>query len=225
MLERIKHLFDAENVIFLLFMHTPAIHSAISKTYGNSINSSEYLSKFISITVSLPNANKAAPNREDQSNFLRYFLDTQYPNPLNGITDTEHQFRAALIEFAPYFNASFRDIERAMLFWIIVKTKVRGASSAIAYGLLLKVLDKNQFKELQNRTSESYEIEMKRLGIIDTNESYNIKTYRELFKFGTKPIPTSLNNQEMQSNNHFINSLSHFTRALSGLELEHIHIS
>ncbi len=225
MLERIKHLFDVENVIFIFFMHTPAIHSAITKTYGNSINSVEYLSKFISITIGLPNARKAIPNREDQSNFLRQFLDTQYPNSQNGLTETEYQFRSTLAELAPYFNASFRDIERVMLFWLIVKTKMRGAPSDVAYSLLLKVLDKNQYKELQNRTPQSYEIETKRLGIVDNNESYNITHYRESFNFGIKPPPPPANNQEMQANNTYINSLNYFTRVLLSLELEHINIS
>ena len=225
MLERIKHLFDVENVIFIFFMHTPAVHSAISKTYGNSINAAEYLSKFISITIGLPNARKVKPKREDQSNFIRHFLDTQYPIPQNGITDYEFQFRDAILELAPYFNASFRDLERVMLFWLIVKPRMRANATDIAYGLLLKVLDKTQFKDLQNRSKRAYEIEVNRLMATDNNEGFNITTYRESFNFGTKSITTPKSTEERQMNQDYINSLDSFTNAISGLELENIQIS
>jgi predicted KAP-like P-loop ATPase len=38
MLERIKHLFDVPKVVFALFIHGEAIHSAISKEYGQGID-------------------------------------------------------------------------------------------------------------------------------------------------------------------------------------------
>ena len=73
MLERIKHLFDVENVVFILFMHKLALHSAINKTYGASINAEEYLKKFISLTIGLPDSRKANPTKDD----LRKLCKTQ----------------------------------------------------------------------------------------------------------------------------------------------------
>ena len=46
MLERVKHLFDVPNVVFIFFVYAPALLSAVRKTYGQDIDPSEYLRKF-----------------------------------------------------------------------------------------------------------------------------------------------------------------------------------
>lgn len=73
MLERVKHLFDIQNVVFIFFAHSPALHSAIRKTYGNEINPSEYLRKFIAITIGLPISNKSTYKKIDKVDFLENF--------------------------------------------------------------------------------------------------------------------------------------------------------
>lgn len=54
LLERIKHLFDVPNIIFVLSMDKAQLQSGISAVYGHDINSLEYLRRFIDLEYSIP---------------------------------------------------------------------------------------------------------------------------------------------------------------------------
>ena len=67
-LERIKHLFDIPNIIFVLSVNKKQLEYAINGYYGSAdIDSKNYLRRFIDIEYSLP-----IPNAED---FCRYLYD------------------------------------------------------------------------------------------------------------------------------------------------------
>ncbi len=54
MLERIKHLFDVDNVVFLLSTDTTQLAHSINGVYGQSFDSKRYLRRFFSRTYLLP---------------------------------------------------------------------------------------------------------------------------------------------------------------------------
>ena len=54
LLERIKHLFDVENVVFLLFMNVKQLEAHISHTYGADEATHSYLQKFADLKLDLP---------------------------------------------------------------------------------------------------------------------------------------------------------------------------
>ncbi|WP_201512977.1 KAP family P-loop NTPase fold protein [Psychrobacter alimentarius] len=53
-LEKIKHLFLVEDVIFVLSMHHEQLEESIKKVYGQNINAHTYLQKFIDYQTRLP---------------------------------------------------------------------------------------------------------------------------------------------------------------------------
>ncbi|MFP2504482.1 P-loop NTPase fold protein [Buttiauxella gaviniae] len=55
MLEKIKHIFDAPNVKFILVANLSQLKAAINHVYGSSVDSQNYLDKFIKFTIRLPN--------------------------------------------------------------------------------------------------------------------------------------------------------------------------
>ncbi|WP_374764645.1 KAP family P-loop NTPase fold protein [Yunchengibacter salinarum] len=59
-LEKIKHFFDVEGVIFVLMVAERQIHSAIHAVYGSEVDSAGYLKRFIDWEVSLPTPNPEA---------------------------------------------------------------------------------------------------------------------------------------------------------------------
>lgn len=222
LLERIKHLFDVPSVVFILFVHTPALYSSIRKTYGQDIIPSEYLQKFISITLGLPIAQTSKYNKSEQTEFLGRFLKAQYPPPAEGLIQTEYDFRTTLIALAPYFSASFRDIESVMLLWQLSKGKIRSQSTYIAYGLLLKIRDAGQLKTLQNNELNAYKRELHRLGDSSDNEEYIIRNYRELFNSRVvQDNNESQDNQIAAMQRQHRNSHEYFTLALKSLDLEY----
>lgn len=66
LLERIKHLFDVPNIIFVLAVNLNQLQHAVQGFYGSSmIDGKEYLRRFIDIEYTLP-----APDMEAYCNFL-----------------------------------------------------------------------------------------------------------------------------------------------------------
>ena len=53
-LEKLKHLFDIPNIIFILFINRDELESIIKGRYGQTYDGLNYLNKFIPITVSFP---------------------------------------------------------------------------------------------------------------------------------------------------------------------------
>lgn len=230
MLERVKHLFDVPNVVFIFFVHTPALHSAIRKTYGNDINPSEYLRKFIAITIGLPIANKSNHEKIDKVDFFRKFLNAQYPIT-GSLSRQEDDFRRALIEFAPIFKASYRDIENVMLIWQILRTKFGDLTLYAAYCLLMKIKEPVQFNTLKSGTVKAYENEIIRLGEPDVNDNYYANYIRDIFLFASEPDlytnSLSKNKNKLKSNKSEQNNKDdmRFIRIVFGiLELENLRL-
>ena len=56
MLERVKHYFDDERIIFVMSINKSQLIHTISKFYGNEFASSLYLNKFFDVSIQLPKA-------------------------------------------------------------------------------------------------------------------------------------------------------------------------
>lgn len=63
MLERVKHVFDAVKVVFVLAVDRKQLESSVATVYGQGIDSREYLRRFIDLDFRLPQA--------DAKDFLR----------------------------------------------------------------------------------------------------------------------------------------------------------
>lgn len=57
LLERIKHLFNIENVIFVIAIDKEQLSVSLKGVYGEGLNTNEYLRRFIDLEFTLPKAN------------------------------------------------------------------------------------------------------------------------------------------------------------------------
>lgn len=94
LLERIKHLFDVPNILFVLSLDKGQLEASVAAVYGSGINAAEYLRRFIDLEYALPTikAKKFVENlfsrfeldeifaqrthdelRYDRSNFIDFF--------------------------------------------------------------------------------------------------------------------------------------------------------
>ena len=64
MLERIKHLFDIPNVVFLIATDTTSLSHSVKAVYGSEFKSREYLGRFFNRTYKLPEASNEKIIRE-----------------------------------------------------------------------------------------------------------------------------------------------------------------
>lgn len=56
LLERIKHLFDVPNILFVLSLDKQQLEASISAVYGQNMNAAEYLRRFIDLEYVIPTA-------------------------------------------------------------------------------------------------------------------------------------------------------------------------
>lgn len=226
MLERVKHLFDVPNVVFIFFIHSPALLSAINKTYGEEILASEYLKKFISVTISLPVAEKSNYQYRDRSSFITKFIESTR-GPTNCHLETE--FRSALIEFGPIFNVSFRDIESAFLLRQLTPKKESFHQGILGYVMLLKLKEPKQFISLRNY--EHFFTELERLNGIPKNVREVSDTLRDMFTYASQPEAYVEAEQKLQRSDERAlpshaakDCLEEFQRVIVSLSLEYVRI-
>jgi KAP family P-loop domain len=231
LLERIKHLFEVPNVVFILFLHTPALHSAIRKTYGYDINPSEYLRKFITLTVGLPVSETSSSTSSDRSDFFEKFLNSQFPPPIGRQSQLENDFRKALCDLATVFNASFRDIENVMLLKQLLGQRSFYSGDFLAYGLLLRVKNPEQILLLKNSDYETITNQFKRFDKEDENETLCCSTFRQMFTYAVDPVKYETTYAQSADFGYqkldaaqCKNRYERFMRALDNLSLEHIRI-
>jgi hypothetical protein len=151
LLERIKHFFDDDRIIFVFSTNINQLTNTISKYYGNNFNSFRYLNKFFDITFELDNVN-----------CLEYmqFL---------GLTGSSDSLTKVVIELAHCYNLSMRDCNRFVQLILIVKDFVlmkrhgfqdSQGYQAMLFGILpvllvLKIIDIQNFLKIINGTGYS----------------------------------------------------------------------
>ncbi|MBK7731175.1 MAG: hypothetical protein IPJ33_22430 [Gammaproteobacteria bacterium] len=72
MLERMKHLFDIPNIVFVLSVDKQQLESSTAAVYGAGINAAEYLRRFIDLEYGIPPANA---KRYTEHLMTRFALD------------------------------------------------------------------------------------------------------------------------------------------------------
>lgn len=108
MLERVKHLFDLDRIIFILAMNRDQLSKSIQGVYGASFNGTQYLKRFIDIDYQLrtPSLKDYISVRMDEPEISHYFNSRK-----DGRYDLEH-----IIELTAYLALRFeytpRDINQ-----------------------------------------------------------------------------------------------------------------
>jgi hypothetical protein len=165
-LERVKHLFDVPGVVFVLFVHGPALHSAIRRTYGQQIDPSAYLRKFISLTLSMPRTLNGRIGMEHEPELISAFLSSS-SEPEAFKSQSMQNFRDAVCDLAPLFVASLRDVQTAILIGSVRdRSRELDYPHEAAYSILLHLLDREQVERLRDPAlqQEGYRREAERLG-------------------------------------------------------------
>jgi len=131
-LERIKHLFDIDHVVFALGIDRKQLGESIKSVYGN-IEIEKYLHRFIDLDFQLPHSNK--------DTFLtvlwdRHEIDQHVHNRLK-VRDGE-TFKDVFSRLARKHNLSFREIEHAIRLFILLLRNT--PDNSVCYPLLLITL-------------------------------------------------------------------------------------
>lgn len=144
-LERIKHLFGAENVVFMLFWNSHSIHESIRHTYGRRTDATNYLAKFVAFNVPLQLGESRTNGVGGRyENFVRAVADIHLPSAA-----ASHDFRAAMVQASGVLNPSLRALQKAIQFAAQIAILSTDQWPRVsAYLILLKTMDEVRFSEL-----------------------------------------------------------------------------
>ena len=140
LLERIKHIFNLPNIVFIVATDTKQLCASIKAVYGNEFDAQIYLERFFDLKYTLP-----LPSLK---NFIKY-LNEKYPlnpeynylafNPENVNEFNQEQHLLSFSIFCNSLNLSLRQVEQL---WIKIK--------AITY--LYKAQDVKPVKNMYGHT-------------------------------------------------------------------------
>lgn len=107
-LEKIKHLFLVDNVVFVLSMHHEQLEESIKKVYGSNLDAHTYLQKFIDYPTRLPKANFSLDR--NISDYLRNQI--KFLN-IREFDNSSYVFSLFAI-LSNYYDLSHRQINKAL---------------------------------------------------------------------------------------------------------------
>lgn len=112
MLERIKHLFDVPNIIFVLSVDKGQLEASTAAVYGDRINAQEYLRRFIDLEYGIP---LVQTKKFTEKLLTRFELDSLFSERKNEVTRYDKDnFVDAFTVLADHLNMSLRARERCI---------------------------------------------------------------------------------------------------------------
>ena len=121
-LERIKHLFEIPNIIFVLAINKKELGNAIQGYYGSSkIDSGEYLRRFIDINYELPQPviDKYCDYLFDEYGFDEFFNNT---SRIRGNSD-DKKFKQIALDLCKGLNVNLRQMDRIFAYSRLILTQ------------------------------------------------------------------------------------------------------
>jgi hypothetical protein len=110
LLERIKHLFNVEDVIFVLSLDKQQLHTSLGAVYGKDIHADEYLRRFIDLEYLLPRPDAEAFTKSLFSRFeFNKFFEKRTHSELS---NEKESLIKAFVALSDIFNLSLRAREQ-----------------------------------------------------------------------------------------------------------------
>lgn len=154
MLERIKHLFDVENVVFLVATNTRELVHSISAVYGNNFDGARYLNRFFDVSYSL-----AAP---DEPLFIVEEL-AAYPGlTMNHRVSSDTGLARYLAEIFRAFDLSTRD-RRQLISMLALLYETAPNKGSFIWGVMVPLLCAHQLRLPATNLTEARDALMARL--------------------------------------------------------------
>jgi len=144
LVERIKHLFDVPNVVFVLLLNRDQLEKAVRGTYGSETDASQYLSKFVNFFFMLPKVYKSGHTSEDR---IEQFIKTTMGKYNFKPDEYNEYFIRNLKSWIPYFRLSLRDIEKTIAMYAFAYP-LHDHTWFMVYFIILKVKKPTLFNQL-----------------------------------------------------------------------------
>lgn len=141
-LERIKHFFDVPKIVFVLLINKEHLESAINGVYGQKVNASDYLGKFIQISLQLPKL--VTTDTRDFNYIYGTALSKRLGLPHN---DATTGFVEVFGKLAGIYDLSLRDLERGFSLFSLAHP-INNVAPLLAWIILIKLKRPDIFRGL-----------------------------------------------------------------------------
>ena len=176
-IEKIKHLFSVENVVFVLVMNKAQLEESIKNVYGQNVDAHTYLQKFINIEAKLPKqiGERYTSDLSKYTSRLLQLHELQTWGDDRIIVDSVEPL-------ANHFNLSLRQLEKvftnlAVFYGTSAKNHLR-IVPIIVFLAVIKVVDPSLFDSiLHQRISYDDLVEKLKLRNLDEENERNRKLY------------------------------------------------
>jgi len=152
LIEQIKHIFSVQGITFLLVLNRKQLEASVKSRYGNDIDASLYLQKFVTLWLSLPRSSQQYD--DNGKKYLNHALDSMLKED-EQFQNTE--LKELLIDIVKYKKLSYREIERILSYVAILHnmSSKQGFKPiyqiAMAFICYLKVVAPTVFEKISNK--------------------------------------------------------------------------
>jgi hypothetical protein len=123
MLERVKHLFDVPNIVFVLAVDKSQLEASTAAVYGEKINAPEYLRRFIDLDYGIP---MVQSKKFTNTLLTRFELDSEFSKRIDRQTQYDKDnFVDTFTELADVHGMSLRARERCIARLCIVMEQIQ----------------------------------------------------------------------------------------------------
>ena len=159
MIEKIKHLFSVENVVFLLVMNKPQLEESIKSVYGQNLDAHTYLQKFINVETKLPK--RTGEHSSDLNKYIKRLFELHELEILKN-----KEYTVDLMEIlADHFNLSLRQLEKVftnlVVFYAARADDGLRPYPIIVFLAMVKVIDPKLFDDLLHQRATYKEVSEK----------------------------------------------------------------
>ncbi|MCB1215304.1 MAG: hypothetical protein KDK66_07490, partial [Deltaproteobacteria bacterium] len=159
LVEKVKHLFSVENVVFILVMNQAQLERSVSCVYGQGIDARTYLQKFINLEIPLPKNLKS----EIGNDYKKY---CNLLGERHGLRPYDEDYLIKTIALlAKHFEVSLRGLERVFALMVIFfssidndKKQSKFAPEVLAFLLFVKLKNPQLYLKLKKGESSSGEV-------------------------------------------------------------------
>lgn len=174
LLERIKHFFNVQNIIFILGIDKEALSNSIRVIYGEQTDVNGYLTRFIDLEYKLKESNRKmyAKYLLDKYKFEDLFVIRKSFNCSVNAERNIEDFTNVIVNVMIGFRLSLRDIEKLLVeIYMIIKANIK--KYIFPYQLILMLVIKHINKELYSRIKSN---QVQYVEFIKMLKEYNLET-------------------------------------------------
>jgi len=172
LIEQMKHIFSVKGITFLLVLNRKQLEASVKSRYGNDIDSTLYLQKFVKLWLSLPRSSEE--HNDNGEKYLKFAFESMRE---------EEEFENShilptLVQFIKLKKLSYRTIEQILTYFAIIHNMSSGKKYddyqiVIAFICYLKVVQVDVFEKIVNNTITFSEL-IEKTNLDKINDEYHL---------------------------------------------------